>query len=92
MTTTDVAQGPVDVEVSLMAAMERLLPCPFCGGTNTSIEFNGQVWTGMKYSEPISVSVIYHCEPLPGPSRRIERIGCNLEQSIERWNMRANSK
>ncbi len=70
-------------------ALKRLLPCPFCGAGNTTISENGKVWGGMKYSDPISVSIMHWCEPLPGPSRHIERIGRDLEQAIERWNMRA---
>lgn len=69
--------------------LERLLPCPFCGGGMTQFQNNGQVWVGTKYGEPTSVSVRHWCEELPGPSRMIERIGRDKEQAIERWNMRA---
>ena len=72
--------------------LKRLLPCPFCGGGITEFKGNGAVWTGMKYSEPISVSVRHWCAEIQGPSRSIERIGRDKEQAIERWNMRANDR
>ena len=53
---------------------------------------NGRVWAGLKYSDPISVSVRHWCAEAPGPSRLIERIGKDKEQAIERWNMRSNAK
>lgn len=68
--------------------VSQLLPCPFCGGGTTELRKNGQTWLGMAYSEPISVSVIHWCAPLPGPSRMIERIGRDTDQAVERWNMR----
>ena len=71
--------------------LKRLLPCPFCGGGITEFHDNGRVWAGMKYSDPISVSVRHWCAEAPGPSRLIERIGRNKEQAIERWNMRSNA-
>lgn len=72
--------------------LKRLLPCPFCGGGITEFHDNGRVWAGMKYSDPISVSVWHWCEEAPGPSRQIERIGRDKEQAIERWNMRSNAQ
>jgi hypothetical protein len=74
------------------ADLIRLLPCPFCGAGVTEFHANGVMWTGMKFSEPISISVHHWCEMAPGPSRSIERIGRDKEQAIERWNMRSNSK
>lgn len=68
----------------------ELLPCPFCGAGVTSIRENGKVWTGQRYSEPTSVSVQHHCEPIDGqPSRMIERVGRNLAGAISAWNSRA---
>ena len=72
--------------------LKRLLPCPFCGGGITEFHDNGRVWSGMGYSEPISVSVRHWCAEAPGPSRAIERIGRDKEQAIERWNMRPNAE
>ena len=72
--------------------LKRLLPCPFCGGGITEFHDNGRVWAGMKYSDPISVSVRHWCAEAPGPSRLIERIGRDKEHAIERWNMRSNAK
>jgi len=66
----------------------KLLPCPFCGGGITEFHDNGRVWAGMKYSDPISVSVRHWCAESP-PSRMIERIGRDKEQAIERWNKRS---
>jgi len=68
----------------------ELLPCPFCGGTETQIKENGKMWTGMKYSEPVSVSILHWCSPIEGqPSRVIERIGKNEASAIAAWNLRS---
>jgi len=68
----------------------ELLPCPFCGAGTTRVVMNGQTWTGTKYSDPISVSVVHHCDPIEGqPSRQIERIGRDAEFAIAAWNRRA---
>lgn len=71
--------------------LRRLVPCPFCRGGITEFKANGVMWTGTKFSDPISVSVRHWCEEMPGPSRMIERIGKDKEQAIERWNMCANA-
>jgi len=69
---------------------KTLKPCPFCGAGETQIRENGRIWSGMKYSDPISVSVFHWCEPEPGqPSRAIERIGRDLDSAIAAWNKRA---
>ena len=66
-----------------------LKPCPFCGAGETVIQENGRIWTGMKYSDPISVSVRHWCDDdTTGPSRMIERVGRDQLQAIERWNKR----
>lgn len=65
---------------------KELLPCPFCGGTNTQIREH-TMWTGMKASI-LSVSIYHWCEE-PGPSRIIERIGRDEQEAIKRWNMRS---
>jgi hypothetical protein len=70
--------------------LKRLLPCPFCGGGITEFQDNGRVWSGMKYSDPITVSVRHWCAEIQGPSRSIERIGRDKDHAIERWNMRSN--
>lgn len=68
----------------------RLLPCPFCGAGQSFIRENGKVWTGRRWGEPSSVSVLHHCEASAGqPSRAIERVGRDLESAIAAWNMRA---
>lgn len=72
--------------------MVDLKPCPFCGAGETQIVPNGQVWTGMKLSLPISVSVRHWCTAIPGqPSRMIERIGRDEASAIAAWNMRTPS-
>lgn len=71
--------------------LKRLLPCPFCGAGITEFRSNPHVWTGVKYGDPMSVSVRHWCAEAPGPSRMIERIGRDKQQAIERWNMRSNA-
>lgn len=68
----------------------KLSPCPFCGAGKTIIEPNGRMWTGMKYGDPVSVSVRHWCEPVAGqPSRMIERVGRDEESAVVAWNVRA---
>lgn len=70
--------------------MSELKSCPWCGAGTTEIVENGKVWAGMKYSDPVSVSVRHWCEPVEGqPSRMIERIGRDRESAIAAWNRRA---
>lgn len=72
--------------------MNLLQLCPFCGAGETSIYENGKMWTGMKYSDPISISIRHWCEPIIGqPSRMIERVGKDLDSAIAAWNMRSQS-
>jgi hypothetical protein len=72
-----------------MIDIENLLPCPFCGSGIMQIVENGKVWTGNKYSEATSVSVIHHCPTIPGqPHRMIERVGRDIESVVRAWNMR----
>lgn len=69
---------------------ERLKPCPFCGAGNTEIHQNGRTWTGMKFSDPVSVSVRHWCAEVHGqPTRMIERAGRDEESAIAAWNTRA---
>lgn len=69
---------------------EVLTPCPFCGAGETQIRENGKVWTGMRYSEPASVSVFHWCATVEGqPSRAIERVGKDRASAIAAWNLRA---
>lgn len=69
---------------------ERLKPCPFCGAGNTEIRQNGRTWTGMKFSDPVSVSVRHWCAEVHGqPTRMIERAGRDEESAIAAWNTRA---
>lgn len=74
----------------LREAEAKLLPCPFCGGGQSSILENGKVWNGMRYSAPVSVSVLHHCDKPEGqPHRAIERVGRDMESAIAAWNLRA---
>jgi hypothetical protein len=66
-----------------------LLPCPFCGSGTFDIGLNGRVWTGMKWSEPASVSVRHWCPSEGRPGRIIERVGRDLDDAVAAWNMRA---
>ena len=69
---------------------EALLPCPFCGAGETQFRENDRMWTGMKQSDPVSVSVLHWCEKVTGqPSRAIERVGKDEASAIEAWNRRA---
>ena len=69
---------------------DNLLPCPFCGAGKTLFHENSKMWTGQKWSKPISVSVQHLCEAVPGqPNRMIERVGRDLPSAIAAWNRRA---
>lgn len=69
---------------------EVLEQCPFCGAGQTEITENGKTWTGMKYSQPTSVSVRHWCEKVEGqPSRMLERVGKDRASAIAAWNTRA---
>lgn len=69
---------------------EALKGCPWCGAGETVFQENGRVWLGMKYSDPVSVSVRHWCEPVEGqPSRMIERVGKTREDAIAAWNRRS---
>ena len=69
---------------------DELKPCPFCGAGTTQIKVQQGTWTGMRWGEPISVSVFHWCDPVPGqPSRGIERIGRDEASAVAAWNMRA---
>lgn len=71
---------------------DELKPCPFCGSGTTQFVENGRVWSGMKYTGPISVSVQHWCDPVLGqPSRGIERVGRDKASAITLWNKRADS-
>ena len=67
----------------------ELKPCPFCGGSDFEIVENGRIWSGMKYSEPVSVGVRHWCPATPGqPSRMIERVGRDEASAVTAWNTR----
>lgn len=70
-----------------------LLPCPFCGGGETTIEGKGQIWRGMKgYSDPQYFFLNHFCAR---PSDDDFVVGhftlrCRSEaDAIARWNTRA---
>jgi hypothetical protein len=67
----------------------NLSPCPFCAGGVTSIRPLGRIWMGMKYSEPSSIEIMHHCDPVPGqPSRPIVRVGRDIDSAVNAWNKR----
>lgn len=69
---------------------EPIKPCPFCGGEELLFEENGKMWTGSRYSEPVSVSIRHWCPVEEGqPNRMIERIGRDLDSAVAAWNRRA---
>lgn len=71
--------------------LDKLLPCPFCGAGETMFYENGRVWSGMKFNDPVSVSIRHWCESENGPSRMLERVGKDKAQAIEQWNKRFNN-
>ena len=69
--------------------MDALKPCPFCGAGQSEVRPNGRVWTGMRWGEPSSVSVLHWCDRVPGqPVRALERVGCDETSALAAWNMR----
>lgn len=75
--------------------LKTLLPCPFCGKGITRIRKNGSIWTGSEYSEYTSISVQHFCEKKSNegitPIDRIEIVGKDLQQAIQKWNTRVYS-
>ena len=69
------------------ADLERLLPCPFCGAGHTWFHPHQVAWSSI----PAGVSVMHVCSGLPGYSRAIERMGKDVDEAVEVWNMRANN-
>jgi hypothetical protein len=66
-----------------------LKPCPFCASGVTNIRPLGRIWMGMKYSEPSSVEITHHCDPVAGqPSRAVVRVGRDIQSAIDAWNTR----
>lgn len=79
--TTDIAQGPVDVDV------RQLLPCPFCGGpvkmevaerTHDRV-YGERRWWGVVCRNTINRGGTCAIEQRPSASK---------EAAIDRWNMR----
>jgi hypothetical protein len=63
--------------------------CPFCGRGEFQVRENGKIWLGMKYSEPVSWSVMHWCNESPGISQPlIERKGKTLADAVAKWNER----
>ena len=89
----DEPSGRIPPGATHMTQEPELLPCPFCGAGITSVRENGKVWNGQRYSEPSSVSIWHHCEPIAGqPNRGIERVGRDLASAVAAWNMRSMAK
>jgi transposase-like protein len=64
---------------------ERLLPCPFCGGTEFRID-PSLYWTGMK-NTVLSVTVRHWCKEDILRST-INMVGKTEEEAVEKWNSR----
>lgn len=66
--------------------LEELLPCPFCGGTETQIRPN-TYWTGMS-SMVMSVDILHWCKE--DNLKTILRIkGRTEDEAKMKWNSRA---
>lgn len=66
-----------------------LSKCPFCGAGLTQIIENGKMWTGMKYSDPVSISIKHWCEAEASqPTSFIELKGRDLASAIRKWETR----
>lgn len=75
--------------------MDKLEPCPFCGGTQYRIEAGGQTWRGVKgYSEP-QYFHLYHNGKVPegdGFQTCSVQIRARTEDELfSIWNTRANT-
>jgi len=65
----------------------RLLPCPFCGGTDTLI-LPHKYWTGAKYTV-LSVDIRHYCGDVRGQFNSVLTIRAkNEEEAINKWNSR----
>lgn len=68
--------------------MPNLLPCPFCGGINTQIDFY-KYWTGRR-NEILSAEVKHWCdEELFASFLKIR--GKTEQEAIDKWNSRVGS-
>lgn len=65
--------------------MSELLPCPFCGGTNTQARESTH-WTG-RSTKLISVTIMHWCDDSP-ISNVLQRKGKTHEEAIANWNKR----
>lgn len=85
----EIVQPPVMTTIEHENQSYVLKPCPFCAGGMTMIRPLGRVWTGMKYSEPSSVEIQHHCDPVAGqPSRPVTRVGRDTQSAVDAWNTR----
>ena len=66
-----------------------LNPCPFCGEGEYYIQKNGEIWQGLKYSNPVSISIKHWCKKQDGqPQQFIEIKGRDIESATNIWNTR----
>lgn len=70
--------------------LPALLPCPFCGAGEHQIRENGRMWSGMRFTEPASVTVHHWCEKPDGQPQSVVTItGRDEASAIGLWNARA---
>ena len=63
----------------------NLLPCPFCSGINTLIEYGTRVWLGTRYGDPTHWEVNHWCKD----GRSLIKLKANTEEEvIAIWNNR----
>jgi hypothetical protein len=69
--------------------LPALLPCPFCGAGEHQIRENGRMWSGMRFTEPASVTVHHWCEKPDGQPQSVVTItGRDEASAIGLWNAR----
>lgn len=69
---------------------EALLPCPFCGAGTFEMHESSRVWTGQRYSEPVSIEVRHWCVPIAGHlmPRMLAFVGRDEQSAVVAWNRR----